>query len=365
MVELTILYWNMGGKWERAEYPLRTSRAYDVVAVQEPGLNPYLKIPKHTRGGDYHIVWGGGRAVLYVHKQHSVAAWTWKANEDWCSVTFGEGQSAITIYSIYSEGYKGSGWHTPIHELTLQEPDGRNILVGDFNLHHPLWDEHERYQPQAEALLALAERWNLSLATPKGEVTRERFGFRSSTIDHVWVSTRLEYEYQGREEEIQGSDHYAQVVVVRDPEMGQRERAIPVGWSWAKMDREKVKESAVHIQLAGPLQSPVALDKAVAQLVKQLTAVADASTSRRKPPAYGRQVDWWDKEVEEAVRAARRAQRQYRTTRSQLSWESLQQATFKQRAVIRRAKTKTWRRHIARASDSAKEIWALEKWAQL
>jgi hypothetical protein len=109
MVELTILYWNMGGKWEWAEYPLRTSRAYDVVAVQEPGLNPYLKIPKHTCGGDYHIVWGGGKAVLYVHKRHSVTAWTWKANEDWCSVTFGEGQSAITIYSIYSEGYKGSG----------------------------------------------------------------------------------------------------------------------------------------------------------------------------------------------------------------------------------------------------------------
>jgi Endonuclease-reverse transcriptase len=156
-----------------------------VVAVQEPGLNPYLKIPKHTRGGDYHIVWGGGRAVLYVQKRHSVAVWTWKANEDWCSVMFGEGQSAITIYSIYSEGYKGSGWHTPIHELTLQEPDGRNILVGDFNLHHLLWDEHERYQPQAEALLALAERWNLSLATPKGEVMCKRFGFRSSTIDHV------------------------------------------------------------------------------------------------------------------------------------------------------------------------------------
>ena len=185
-----------------------------------------------------------------------------------------------------------------------------------------------------EALLALAEHWNLSLATPKGEVTRERFGFRSSTIDHAWVSTRLEYEYQGREEEVQGSDHYAQVVVVRDPEMGQRERAIPAGWSWAKMDREKVKESTVHIQSAGPLQSPVALDEAVAQLVKQLTAVADASTPRRKPPVYGRQVDWWDKKVEEAVRAARRAQRQYRTTRSQLSWESLQQATFKQGAVI-------------------------------
>ena len=107
MMELTILYWNMGGKWERAEYPLRTSRAYDVVAVQEPGLNPYLKCPKCARSGDYYMIWGGGRAVLYVHKRHSVATWTWRASKDWCSATFGEGPSAMTVYSIYSEGYKG------------------------------------------------------------------------------------------------------------------------------------------------------------------------------------------------------------------------------------------------------------------
>ena len=364
-MELTILYWNMGGKWERAEYPLRTSRAYDLVAVQEPGLNPYLKCPKHTRGGDYHMDWGGGRAVLYVHKRHSVATWTWSASKDWCSATFGKGPSAVTVYSIYSEGYKGGEWHTPLHELSAQEPGGRNVLVGDFNLHHPLWDTHERYQPQAEALLALAQRWNLSLATPRGEIIRERFGFRDSTIDHAWVGTGLEYEYWGREEEVQGSDHYAQVVTVKDPELRQQDRAAPMGWSWSKMDRKAVEDSAVHIRPVGLLQSPEDLDEAVAQLTEQLSYIADASMPRKKPLAYGRQVDWWDRDVDEAVRATRRAQRQYRAMRSQHHWENLQQAASKQGATIRRAKTKAWRKRIMRASGNPKEIWALERWARL
>src|SRR5438045_9665291 len=174
----------------------------------------------------------------------------------------------------------------------MGEPSRRDVLVGDFNLHHPLWDAHERYQPQAEALLALAQCWSLSLATPKGEVTRERFGFRDSTIDHAWVSAGLEYEYWGREEEVQGSDHYAQVVTVKDPELRQKEQAAPIGWSWSKMDWKKVEDNAVHIQPVGLLQSPEGLDKAIAQLTEQLSYIADDSTPRRKPPTYGKQADW-------------------------------------------------------------------------
>src|SRR5438045_2077859 len=269
------------------------------------------------------------------------------------------------VYSIYSEGYKGGEWHTPIHKLITQEPNRCNILVGDFNLHHPLWDARERYQPQAEALLTLAQRWNLSLATPKGEVTRERFGFRDSTIDHAWVSVGLNYEYWGREEEVQGSDHYAQVITVKDPELRQQERAAPMGWSWSKMDQRKVEDNAVHIRPVGSLQSPEDLDKAVTQLTEQLSYIADVSTPRRKSPAYGRQVDWWDKDVDEAVRATRKAQRQYCATRSQHYWEGLQRAASKQGATIQRAKTKAWRKRIARASGDTKEIWALKRWAWL
>ena len=54
-------------------------------------------------------------------------------------------------------------------------------------------------------------------------MTCERFGFRDSTIDYAWVGARLEYEYWGGEEEVQGSDHYVQVVTVKNPELRQQE----------------------------------------------------------------------------------------------------------------------------------------------
>src|SRR5205814_3878555 len=119
-----------------------------------------------------------------------------------------------------------------------------------------------------------------------------------------------------------------------------QERVTPTGWSWSKMDRKKVEDNAVHIRPVGLLQSPEDIDEAVSQLTEQLTYIADASTPRRKPPTYGKQADWWDKNVDQAVRATRKAQHQYRAARTRHHWEDLQQAASKQGTIIRRAKTK-------------------------
>src|SRR5438045_650834 len=100
------------------------------------------------------------------------------------------------------------------------------------------------------------------------------------------------------------------------------------------MDWKKVEHNTVHIRPVGLLQSPEGLDEAIAQLTEQLSYIADASTPRRKPPTYGKQADWWEKDVDQAVQATRKAQRQYRAMRSQHHWEDLQQAAAKQGATI-------------------------------
>ena len=46
------------------------------------------------------------------------------------------------------------------------------ILLGDSNLHHPLWDLYERSSLGATKLLDLAAQWGLDLLTPKGQKTR-------------------------------------------------------------------------------------------------------------------------------------------------------------------------------------------------
>ena len=46
------------------------------------------------------------------------------------------------------------------------------VVAGDFNLHHLLWDQYDRYDKKAETLLELALQWDLELYTSKGATTR-------------------------------------------------------------------------------------------------------------------------------------------------------------------------------------------------
>ena len=65
--------------------------------------------------------------------------------------------NGITIYSIYVEGHTGP--HAELIERLAQDPQKPGtILLGDFNMHHPMWDQHDRMSRNADTLLELAAR---------------------------------------------------------------------------------------------------------------------------------------------------------------------------------------------------------------
>ena len=97
MVELTIVYWNTAGKQELTALALEDCNEYDVVAIQEPWINRHLRTTYCPRSCRYQRVYGSGRAALSVHKRHGVAKWSQETGEDWCNVTFGEGEVAVTV----------------------------------------------------------------------------------------------------------------------------------------------------------------------------------------------------------------------------------------------------------------------------
>jgi hypothetical protein len=74
--------------------------------------------------------------------------------------------------------------------------EGEQILLGDFNLHHPLWGGPQVLAAHAMAdnLIDLVTRAGLTLDTPRGMTTRRRQGDRDSTLDltfsSMWVSRR-------------------------------------------------------------------------------------------------------------------------------------------------------------------------------
>lgn len=341
---------------------LSDKNEYDIIAIQEPWVHRDLKTVHCPSRGRYRAVYGTGRAALFVHKRHATEAWEQESGEDWCCVRFGDGDRALTIYSIYSPIRVGPQWHSPIHTLIERNPQGRNLLVGDFNLHHPLWDREGRHSRGADDLLALAAHWQLVLATPWGEPTRLRQGNRDSTIDHAWASHSLRVQYKGALD-YTGSDHLAQLVQITDTTL-QGKSLEARGWSWALIDKELVKTEAARLEFPQAINTPKEMDEAVDMLITQLHRIADIAVPRRKPNT-GQRTPWWNKETADAVHKARQAQRAYHASRTAPNWEILRAAIRQQRRAISFAQTKCWRKTVAAASQDNKKIWALERWARL
>ena len=136
---LTILYWNTAGRKELAALALEGSREYNAIAISEPWINTYTNGVYCPRRSRYNVIYYSGRAALYIHKRHAAGTWEPSGGCDWCAATFTTREGPITIYSIYSP-VESREWISPLTELAEHTPQERSIIVGDFNLHHPLWD---------------------------------------------------------------------------------------------------------------------------------------------------------------------------------------------------------------------------------
>jgi hypothetical protein len=157
-MNLSVIYWNTAKNPEAIPVVLGDRREFDVIAIQEPSRNKETGRLYCPARGKYYLIYGGtGRAALYVHKRHSISFWSQDTDEDRCSVTFGSEQEAVRAWSIYSP-CEETDWRSPLNELAERPPVRRHLLVGDMNLHHPLWDREGRVSSHADVLLSLAER---------------------------------------------------------------------------------------------------------------------------------------------------------------------------------------------------------------
>jgi endonuclease/exonuclease/phosphatase family protein len=208
-MRLSIAYWNTAGRNGLASIVLNSDQEFDIIAIQEPWYNKQTMTVYCPAQAKYRRIFSEGRAALYIHKRHPPNTWTAAAGLDWCRATL----KGVTIWSIYSPIPTNQQWTSPLQALTSKEPTGPQVIVGDLNLHHPLWDREGRTTPESSTLLRLARRWHLNLHTPWGEPTRQRHNERDLTIDHAWASAGLPVHYYG-DLGLKGSDHQAQLIEV-------------------------------------------------------------------------------------------------------------------------------------------------------
>ena len=301
---------------------------------------------------------------MYVNKRIATSEWTSEAGEDWAAVCLQCSGQPLTIYSVYSP-CKEPNWASPLEFLTTRTPTGRDIIAGDMNLHHPLWDREGRTSPRVGLLLTLAERWNLRLLTPWGEPTRQGGPFRNSTLDHTWATEGLRARYLGPTD-LTGSDHRSQLVQIKGtPITRHRPGELLPGYSWTLMDRQHVAtEALVYLHYPDRATSPGELDTITEGLIANLRQIADRTVPRRKWSG-GRAAGWWDAGCKEASTHARRAARIWRTRRTAVNEGVYKDAQQTLNEMVRKAQRRAWQNTVATASKDNKLIWKIERWARL
>jgi hypothetical protein len=122
-----------------------------------------------------------------------VASWTHKQYSPFlailCIKTSLYNITVINLYNPTRSGPQIAIWNTLSQALT--EAQGEILLLGDFNVHHPIWGGPQAAcDPQAEHLLLEAQARSLQLLTPPGEPTWKR-GAQETVIDLTFASESL------------------------------------------------------------------------------------------------------------------------------------------------------------------------------
>ena len=129
-MKLDILHWNVRKNDANVAQAFHGTEEYDVLALQEVRIGSNGSPPCPTQGR-YRLIWSGekkegkhSRAAIYVNKKHPQASWSMESGMDWAKVTFGIGENATTIWSVYSpHPTEGGVWNSPLQTMVAQVDD--------------------------------------------------------------------------------------------------------------------------------------------------------------------------------------------------------------------------------------------------
>jgi hypothetical protein len=141
------------------------------------------------------------RFLTYVNKRISIDSWSEVSYlPDAQLITLCLGATQINIHNIYSPPPASHTDNSKISALTvllhaLRMP-GEHVVVGDFNLYHPLWGGpvYPHQHTMADLLTNTMRTIGVELTLPQGIITREviRGNIMERTIINlVWLLATL------------------------------------------------------------------------------------------------------------------------------------------------------------------------------
>lgn len=304
---------------------------YDIVAIQEPWRNHFINTSYHPLKTHFHLMYFDNpstRVCFYINKRIDPCTWCVSyTSADIISLTIQSPNSSqpIQVWNVYNE--VGTDTLSLLASaLSKQDRNIEVILLGDFNLHHPLWSATHRRgvaRARADELLTIIEDFNLQLLTVPGTITH-RWKDGASTIDltfateelssrviHCKVAHRLDCD----------SDHLPIDIAIDwdfHPAIPTRKRI------WIETDlfvlHKTVRDRLPNDGEVGEPRSNNDIDSYVASLVEALQAGIDELTPWANPSP--RSVQGFDKKCKELCKEVQRLRRTWQRTRHEEDYKA-------------------------------------------
>ncbi|KAJ5765559.1 reverse transcriptase [Penicillium odoratum] len=379
-------------------------RKCDILAIQEPEIfnwmEPEMGVHSQTLGGRFHTLLRPTptavreeaartqpRVCFFVSKGINPKSWSIRHHSrDASTLTVETGAGQLHVHNIYLPGK----FNDPERTQEVKEGlaalcvalrgyhSGQHVVVGDFNLHHPLWSTIQQAQlpdDDADDLIRIMGDFGLDLLTEKGTVTFEGPVYGNivrSTIDLTWTAASLadrvirctpcrQWWY--------GADHVPILTEfdVRTSPAGVRERQ-----DWRATDWEawcKALERYITKQgwsISGPgwvLDTAEKVDEAVKRVMDAVSAASKDTVPVRKIHP-GRSYPTYTPALAPLKQQVRRARRTWQSSHNEEDHEAFRQLRHQLGRESKKMGRQAHRERVEEATTSIDGFWRLAKWAR-
>src|ERR1700678_68322 len=286
---------------------------YDIVCIQEPHFD-FRNISRATRV--WHTIYPTAlpnnedrpRALMLIHEKISTNNWTQIQvdSHDVVAIRISNVTRSIDIYNVYNDCE---------HSLTIQalsnhlaiNPHRHRLLLGDFNRHHPMWDEERNSHlftatnlNAAEELIELIANNHLEMALPKYTPTLINSAGNYTRPDNVFISQAISHWIvkcdTSPEDTPPKADHFP---ILTTLDLSIPEAAPKAAWNhrntdWAKF-RERLSENLLTIPPPQALTDADQMEEAIDSLTQAITATIEDVTPKKRPTPHSKR--WWTAEL--------------------------------------------------------------------
>ena len=345
---------------------------YDVLAIQEPWRNPFIATTYHPLKEHFRLIYlddAATRVCFYINTRIDPSTWSVQhITRDIASLELTIPNShKIRIFNVYNEA--GTGAIDDLREAIAKlSSDEELLILGDFNLHHPLWSTTHRHasagMSAAQPLLTIIEESQLQLLTVPGTTTH-RWKQGETTLDLTFASADLA-----------ARTIYCKVDTSLDHDSDHLPIATAIDWSWQPATpskkrlwtktnlpllRQTLENRIPSVTDITELKDNESIDEYIQSIVEALDAGVDASTPWSNPSP--RSIPGFDQECKDICTEVQQLRRRWQRTRLEDDYEAYRAARNRKGRHIQKILRNTYRHRVEEASASESGLWKLVKWA--